>query len=195
MNGSSMRKLIELKQQQITGQKEQVKNQKKQMENQKDQMGNQERRFLKQLERQESLYKAQMKALLWAVHKTNTVASTSFQGTTPSFAQFNRSSEHWTNYWARFFVSVHSVSNNQKAQIFLTNQALTTYRLLSNLASQETPPKSINELDWDRDQYETPAVRPQAVCWTETFQVLEWDATQTGWVGFGISSTYSASCR
>ena len=48
------------------------------MENQKEQMENQERRFLKHFERQESLHKAQMEALLSAVDKTNTVASTSF---------------------------------------------------------------------------------------------------------------------
>ena len=77
-------------------------------------MENQERRFLKQLERQESLHKAQMEALLSAVDKTNTVASTSLQGATPSFVQFDPSSDLWTDYWARFctFVSAHSVSND-----------------------------------------------------------------------------------
>ena len=133
-DGSNIEKLIELMQQQITGQKEQ--------------MENQERRFLKQLERQETLHKAQMEALLSAVDKTNTIVSTSLQGATPSFVQFDPSSELWTDYWARFctFVTAHSVSNNRKAQIFLTNQSSTTYKLLSNSASQETPPKSINEL-------------------------------------------------
>ena len=132
-DGSNIEKLIEQTQQQITGKKEQMKNQ--------------ERRFLKQLERQESLHKAQMEALLSAVD-FSTVASTSLQGATPSFVQFDPSLELWTDYWARFctFVSAHSVSNNRKAQIFLTNQSSTTYKLLSNLASQETPPKSINEL-------------------------------------------------
>ena len=99
-DGSNIEKLIELMQQQITGQKEQ--------------MENQERRFLKQLERQESLHKAQMEALLSAVDKTNNVAFTSLQGATPSFVQFDPSSELWTDYWARFctFVSAHSVSND-----------------------------------------------------------------------------------
>ena len=46
-------------------------------------MENEKRRFLKQLERRESLHKAQMEALLSAVDKTNTVASTSLQGATP----------------------------------------------------------------------------------------------------------------
>ena len=74
-------------------QKEQIENQKKQTENQNEQMENQEWRFLKQLERQESLHKAQMEAFLSAVDKTNTVASTSLQGATPSFVQFDPSSE------------------------------------------------------------------------------------------------------
>ena len=77
-DGSNIEKLFELLQQQITGQKEQ--------------MENQQRRFLKQLERQESFYKAQMEALLSEVDKTNTVASTSLQGATPSFVQFDPSS-------------------------------------------------------------------------------------------------------
>ena len=66
---SNIEKLIELKLQQITGRKEQ--------------MENQERRFLEQLERQESLHKAQIEAMLGTVDKTNTVASTSLQGGTP----------------------------------------------------------------------------------------------------------------
>ena len=63
--------------------------------------------------------------------------------------QFDPSSELWIDNWARFctFVSAHSVSNDRKDQFFLSNQALTTYKLLSNLASQETLAKSINELN------------------------------------------------
>ena len=89
-----------------------------------------------------------MEALLSAIDKTITVASTFLQGGTPSFVQFDPSSELWTDYWARFctFVSARSVSKDRKAQIFLTNQSPTTYKLLSNLASQETPPKSVTEL-------------------------------------------------
>ena len=33
-----------------------------------------------------------------------------------------------------------------KVQIFFSNQSYATYKLLLNLGSQETPPKSINEL-------------------------------------------------
>ena len=111
-------------------------------------MQNQERRFLNQLERQESLYKAQIEGLLRAVDKINAVASTFLLGATPSFVQFDPSSELWAHYWARFclHVSPHSIFNDQKAHIFLTNQSSTTYKLLSNLASHETPPKSFNKL-------------------------------------------------
>ena len=118
------------------------------MEKQKEQMKNQERRFLNQLERQEFLHKTQMEALLSAVDKTNSVAFTSLQDTTPSFVQLDPSSEIWTYLLARFctFVSAHSVSNDRKAQIFLTNQSSTTYKLLSNLAPKQTPPKSISKL-------------------------------------------------
>ena len=83
MDGSSTEKLIELMQQQITSQKK---------------MKNKERRFLKQLECQESLYKTQMEALLSAADKTNTDASTSLLGASPRFMQFDPSSEFWTDY-------------------------------------------------------------------------------------------------
>ena len=84
---------------------------------------------------------------LKAIGKPEPVAST-LQGATPSFMPFDSSSELWTDYWARFctFANAHAVSDEHKAKIFLTNQSSTTYKLSSNLASQETPSKSINEL-------------------------------------------------
>ena len=39
--------------------------------------------------------------------------------------------------------------DDKKAQVFLTNQSLVTFKTLSNLASQLTPPKDINELTVD----------------------------------------------
>ena len=101
--GSSMEELIELMHQKITSQNEL--------------MENQGRRFLKQLERQVSINKAQIKALMSAVDKTNTVASTFLHGATSSFVQFDPLSELWTDYWARFysFVCAHCVSNDRKA--------------------------------------------------------------------------------
>jgi transposase InsO family protein len=68
--------------------------------------------------------------------------------TTSSFSPFDPSTELWTDYWARFntFVGANSIPEERKAQVFLTNQSTTTYKLLSNLAGQQTPPKDINEL-------------------------------------------------
>ena len=51
-------------------------------------------------------------------------------------------------YLARLhtFSSANSVTKDKMAQIFLTNQTIATYKLLSTLASQQTPPKVTNEL-------------------------------------------------
>ena len=69
----------------------------------------------------------------------------------PSFVSFDTTSELWTDYWARFqtFVAAHSIPDDKKAQVFLTNQSLVTFKTLSNLASQLTPPKDVNELTFD----------------------------------------------
>ena len=69
----------------------------------------------------------------------------------PSFVSFDTTSGLWTYYWARFqtFVATHSIPDDKKAQVFLTNQSLVTFITLSNLASQLTPPKDVNELTFD----------------------------------------------
>ena len=66
----------------------------------------------------------------------------------PTFTQFDPASELWTDYWAIFctFIGAYSISEDRKAQAFLTNQSSSVYKLLANLASQQTPPKGINEL-------------------------------------------------
>ena len=53
-----------------------------------------------------------------------------------------------TDYLARFrtFVTANSVPDNKQAQIFLTNQSNSVYKMLSNLAAQQQPVKSIHEL-------------------------------------------------
>ena len=66
----------------------------------------------------------------------------------PSFSPFDPTSELWKDYWARFctFVGANAVPDERQAQVFLTNQSATVYKLLSNLASQQSPPKDINEI-------------------------------------------------
>ena len=66
----------------------------------------------------------------------------------PKFSAFDSGTELWTDYWARFktFVEANSVPEEKKAYVFLTNQSSVTYKLLTNLASQQTPSKDVNEL-------------------------------------------------
>ena len=67
---------------------------------------------------------------------------------TPNFPVFDSTLELWSDYWSRFctFPNAHSVPNEKAAKVFLTNQNSTTYKMLSNLAAQETLPKDINNL-------------------------------------------------
>ena len=69
----------------------------------------------------------------------------------PNFVPFDATTELWTDYWARFqtFVGANSVPVGKQAQVFLTNQSRVNYKLLSNLASQQSSPKDINELTLD----------------------------------------------
>ena len=46
-------------------------------------------------------------------------------------------------------IGVNSVLEDKTAQVFLTSQSKVTYKLLCNLASQQSPPKDINELTID----------------------------------------------
>ena len=56
--------------------------------------------------------------------------------------------EDGIDYLARFrtFVTANSIPDNKRAQIFLTNQSNSVYKMLSNLAAQQQPVKSIHEL-------------------------------------------------
>ena len=66
----------------------------------------------------------------------------------PSFTPFDSTAKMWSDYWARFqtFVGANSIPADKRAQVFLTNQSRVNFKLLSNLASQQTPSKGINEL-------------------------------------------------
>ena len=66
----------------------------------------------------------------------------------PKFIRFDPTSELWKEHLARFktFASANSVPKDKMAQIFLSNQTTATYKLISTLSSQQTPPKLTNEL-------------------------------------------------
>ena len=66
--------------------------------------------------------------------------------TIPSFTPFESTSELWKGYWARFNTSVGANSIPKKvAQVFLTNQTTTVYKLLNSLAGQQMLSEDINK--------------------------------------------------
>ena len=74
--------------------------------------------------------------------------------TTPKFEAFDSTTELWTDYWSRFstFTKANSVPDVRVAEVFLTNQTATIYKLLSTLASQETSPRTVNDLTMNEIQ-------------------------------------------
>ncbi|XP_052824016.1 uncharacterized protein LOC128247867 [Octopus bimaculoides] len=69
----------------------------------------------------------------------------------PPFTAFDSATELWPDYWSRFrtFVAANAVPEKRMAQVFLTNQTATVYKQLANLATQQNPPKDINNLIMD----------------------------------------------
>ena len=82
---------------------------------------------------------------------SDTAVTTNITTVIPKFQPFDFTSELWTDYWKRFqtFLGAHSVQDSKKAQIFLTNQSNAVYKFLSNMASQLSPRKAVNELLMD----------------------------------------------
>ena len=52
----------------------------------------------------------------------------------------------------RTFLTANSIFKEKEAQVFLTNQIMVIYKLLSNLAAQQPPNKSIDELSTEDNQ-------------------------------------------
>ena len=124
------------------------------------------------LQQQMQQQQQQMQALLALAQSTRTpVAST-------KFTEFDPSSELWSDYWARFqtFTRANSIPDDRKAEIFLTNQSAIVYKMLKNLAEQQTPPNEVNSLSLDQlssfmaEQYNPKrfVVRERYKFWTNT---------------------------
>ena len=94
---------------------------------------------------QEKSHQEQIQVLMFLAKKE---PAKPFMSAWPSFSAFDSASELWTDYWARFktFTEANSVPEEKKAYVFLTNQTPVTYKLLTNLASQQTPPNDVNQL-------------------------------------------------
>ena len=69
----------------------------------------------------------------------------------PSFDAFDSTIELWDDYWARFqtFIGANSVPGEKRALVFLTNQSRVNFKLLSNLASQQSP-RMLTPSRWTR---------------------------------------------
>ena len=93
------------------------------------------------------LLQQQQMAQLCARLKTPTETSMASQqaASIPSFAAFDSSVDLWKDYWA-IFNTFSKTSSVSKQQIFLTHQRADTYKLLSTLGFQQTPPKSTDDL-------------------------------------------------
>ncbi|KAL5500180.1 hypothetical protein EMCRGX_G011694 [Ephydatia muelleri] len=93
----------------------------------------------------------------------------------PSFVPFDATVELWTDYSARFhtFLGANSVPAEKRAQVFLTNQSREIYKLLSNLASQQSPVKGINDLSLDEvEEYMRSQFDPTRYIIRERFKFL-----------------------
>ena len=98
----------------------------------------------KQHQEQMTMLQEQLKTLQSSLNNPRENVPTPME----SFQPFDSTSELWTDYLARFrtFVTANSIPDNKQAQIFLTNQSNSVYKMLSNLAAQQQPVKSIHEL-------------------------------------------------
>ena len=98
----------------------------------------------KQHQEQMTMLQEQIKILQSSLNKPRENVPTPMASSQP----FDSTSELWTDYLARFrtFVTANSIPDNKQAQIFLTNQSNSVYKMLSNLAAQQQPVKSIHEL-------------------------------------------------
>ena len=112
----------------------------------------------RQHEEQERRHEEQMKVLREIIDKRS--SSTENEGrptistavATPNFPAFDSSTELWSDCWSRFctFSTAHFVPESKKPKVFLTYQTSTIYKMLSNLAAQESPAREINALSMEQ---------------------------------------------
>ena len=103
---------------------------------------------------QHEQHRQQMESLVDVINKQradNSSASSSSFSSPPNFPAFDPSAELCTDYFSRFntFVGAHSIPDAKVAQLFLTSQTPVTFKLIQNLASQNTPKMDINELSFE----------------------------------------------
>ena len=100
------------------------------------------------------------------------------QHQTPSTPAFDSTVKLWKDYLLRFetFANVNSVPDEKKALVFLTNMISGTYKLITNYASQQDVPKTVNAGICNSVTLLISCqvtIRPDAVHCEGTIQVLE----------------------
>nr|XP_026695390.1 uncharacterized protein LOC113475420 [Ciona intestinalis] len=121
---------------------------KQQQERHDEQQVEQQRRHDELQEEQQRRHEQQMKMILTLVEKAGSGETATSSVAIPSFTSFDSTSELWHDYWSRFttFTRAHAVPETRVAQVFLTNQTTTTYKLLFSVAGQSSPVKTVNDL-------------------------------------------------
>jgi hypothetical protein len=180
MSAQDLGKLIQALQEQH---KEQLQQQKedaqRQLQQQKEQvaiMQQQSKEQMALMQQQLQLLQGQIAALTSGSGASTATAASA--AAIPSFSSFDSSAELWTDYWSRFktFVGANSVPAAKQAQVFLTNQRPEIYKMISNLASQTSPPRDINQLTLEeisafmKDQFDPKrfVVRERFKFWSDT---------------------------
>ena len=82
--------------------------------------------FREQMVLQQEQHRQQMESLMALIKSHSGLVTKSV----PSFISFDPSSELWTDYYARFntFVKAHSLQENKRSHIFMTNQSPVTFK-------------------------------------------------------------------
>ena len=119
-----------------------------------EQMDEQARQYREQMDEQAKQHNQQMDKMKDEVKNLMEAARDGARrSSTPmtSFSSFDSSSELWLDSLERFrtFLTANSIPKEGEAQVFLTNQSIETYKLLSNLAAQQSTLKTINKLKMD----------------------------------------------
>ena len=133
-----------------------------------------------QLQKEESqkqlnLLRQQSDAMLQTISSLLSKQETS--ANRPTFQPFNSTGELWDDYWDRFctFLEANSIPIDKAASVFLSSQSPEIYKLLSNLASQQTPATTLNRLtlaelaDYMKEQFHPKRfiVRERFKFWSE----------------------------
>lgn len=154
--------LISIMQEQLKLQRQQLEEQRRQAKEQLDQAKAQAKTLLQEQRRQaeareeeqrrqaEAREERLIQALTMGATKTGALFPVA-SGSIPKFTPFDASVELWKDYLARFttFVGANSIPAEKTAQVFLTSQSTTIYKLLGTVAGQQDPPKDVNKLSME----------------------------------------------